>query len=180
MSPRTDESKQVVVIGVSGSGKSTVGSALADRLERSFVDGDDLHSDEAVERMAAGIPLTDDDRWPWLVRVRDVLLADRPVVVACSALRRSYRDVLRQAGDVVFVHLHIDEAEARARLDRREGHFMRVGMVRSQFEDLEPPSEDESDVATVGSADVATVVDRAAVAVSTINPIGDSTGLADG
>ena len=99
--------------------------------------------------MSAGIPLDDADRGPWLAAVRDTLAADTPVVVACSALRRAYRDVLRGAGDVRFLFLDLDQPTARRRAARRKGHFMSAAMVASQFETLERPGPDEPDVVTI-------------------------------
>lgn len=134
----------VVVMGVSGSGKSTVGVELAGRLGVRFVDGDDLHPEANRAKMAAGVPLTDDDRWPWLDGVRDVLAAglsgDGGVVVACSALRRAYRDRLRAAGaGVRFAYLRVDRADVLARVSGRSGHFFPPALVASQFETLEEP-----------------------------------------
>ena len=134
--------RSVVVMGVSGSGKTTVGSALAQRLGLRFVDADSLHPAANVEKMAAGIPLTDDDRWPWLDAVGAVL-ADGPVVVACSALRRVYRDRLRVAApDVAFVYLHASRELLEERMTHRT-HFMPVSLLDSQFATLEPPAPDE-------------------------------------
>jgi len=136
-------------MGVAGSGKSTVGASLASRLGARFVDADSLHPPHNVAKMSAGIPLDDADRGPWLAAVRDALAADGSVVVACSALRREYRDVLRGVGDVRFVFLDLDESSARRRAAEREGHFMSAAMVASQFETLERPGPDEPDVVTV-------------------------------
>lgn len=145
----------LVVMGVSGSGKSTVGAEVARRLGAGFVDGDDLHPASNREKMRAGVPLTDDDRWPWLDRVRDVLEAGLAshdgVVVACSALRRSYRDRLRVAGrGVRFAYLEVDEASVLERLRARRRHFFPAALVASQFATLEAPAPDaERDVAVV-------------------------------
>ncbi len=147
----------VVVMGVSGSGKSTVGAELARLLGARFVDGDDLHPPANRAKMAAGTPLTDEDRWPWLERVRETLAvglaaaapADAApvaggVVVACSALRRAYRDLLRGAGPGVgFVYLEVARAEIEERLGQRHGHFFPPALVASQFATLEAPSPDE-------------------------------------
>ncbi len=140
---------RVVVMGVAGSGKTTIGRALAERWGCRFVDGDDLHPAANVDKMAAGIPLDDADRWPWLARVREVLRDEASVVVACSALARRYRDMLRQALGVRFAHLTIDAATATARITARSGHYMGASMVGGQFAALEPPAPDETDVLTV-------------------------------
>jgi gluconokinase len=139
---------RVVVMGVSGSGKSTIGHALADALGLPFADADTFHSAANVAKMTAGVPLTDGDRWPWLADV-GAWLASRTDggVVACSALKRSYRDALRAAAPGTrFVHLFADEAVLAARMAvrrEREGHFMAPGMLASQLADLEPLAPDE-------------------------------------
>ena len=143
---------RVVVMGVTSSGKSTVGARIAARLDAEFVDGDELHPIGNVEKMANGEPLTDADRGPWLQRVRDALARSERIIVACSALKREYRDVLREAGDVQFVFLDVDPTTARRRARRRRRHFMRADMVASQFVALERPTDDETDVITVDVA----------------------------
>jgi gluconokinase len=144
----------VVVMGVSGAGKSTVGAALATRLGWDFVDGDDLHPQTNLAKMAGGVALTDEDRGPWLRLVRERIEAQqadaRPGVVACSALKRSYRDMLRGPG-VVLVQLSADPARLEHRLRNRAGHFMRAGMLGSQLDTLEPPAPEEN-VLTVDTA----------------------------
>jgi len=142
-------------MGVSGSGKTTVGEALAAELGLRFVDADALHPHANVEKMAAGIPLTDDDRWPWLDAVGAVL-ADGPVVVACSALRRVYRERLRAAAsELALVYLHGDPALLAERMGHRPGHFMPASLLESQLATLEPPAPDEHAL----SYDVASPVD---------------------
>ena len=164
---------RVVVMGVAGSGKSTVARALARRLGARFVDGDDLHPPQNVAKMAAGTPLTDEDRWPWLAAVRLALRADRRVVVACSALTRAYRDALRDAEGVGFVHLVVSRPVVERRMARRTGHFMGTRMVASQFDTLEPAGHDETDVAPVdGEGPVEVVVQRAEAALATLEPGG--------
>lgn len=149
--PASADPVRVVVMGVSGSGKTTVGNVLAERLGARFVEADGLHPASNVDKMSAGTPLTDDDRWPWLDRIADEL-ADTPVVATCSALRRAYRDVLRRRGDTTFVLLDIDRETAIDRLRSRADHFMGPEMVDSQFETLEPPHPDEDDVVRVDAA----------------------------
>lgn len=141
---------RLVVMGVSGCGKSSVGEALAARLGIPYHDGDDLHPAENVERMRAGIPLTDADRWPWLDRVAEVLQQAVPVIVGCSALKRAYRDRIRAraGGPVVFVHLAGSREVIAARMAARHGHYMPVTLLDSQFAALEPPEAEEA--VTVG------------------------------
>lgn len=142
----------VVVMGVSGVGKSTVGRALAGRLGWEFGEGDALHPTANVARMRAGVPLTDADRKPWLAAVRawieERAAAGRSVVVSCSALKQRYRDELREArgARVVFAHLDGGAALVRERLAGREGHFMPVSLLASQLADLEPLGADEDGV----------------------------------
>jgi carbohydrate kinase (thermoresistant glucokinase family) len=142
---------RVVVMGVSGCGKSTVGRALAARLGVNFVEGDALHSDRNVARMAAGIPLTDADRHGWLQAVAEQIsnptAAARGVVASCSALKRIYRDLLRAgAPDLRFVFLHGDPALLAARLAARTGHYMPASLLHSQLQTLEPPGDDEAPI----------------------------------
>lgn len=126
----------IVVSGVAGSGKSTVGAALAARLGVDFADADDFHPPVNVTKMTLGIPLSDADRWPWLRALKQ--FSDG--VLACSALRKVYRDYLRPA---TFVYLRITREEALRRLSERRGHFFGAAMLDSQFEVLEEPALDE-------------------------------------
>jgi len=137
-----------VVMGVSGSGKSLISSRLSRTLGLEFVEGDRYHSPENVARMSAGIPLTDEDRHAWLAaiaaRIDAARRADAGLVVSCSALKRSYRDVLRSGNaDVQFVYLEGDRSLIEHRLAGRRGHFMPSSLLDSQFAILEPPSADE-------------------------------------
>jgi carbohydrate kinase (thermoresistant glucokinase family) len=162
---------RVVVMGVAGSGKSTIARAVAARLSAAFVEGDDLHPPGNVAKMAAGLALDDEDRWPWLAAVREALRQPGPVVAACSALKRSYRDLLRAADGIRFVYLRVDPGEATQRTAARLGHFMSSAMVQSQYQALEPPADDETDVAGVDAGpDVATVVARALEALAALRP----------
>jgi len=137
-----------VAMGITGSGKSTVGAMLARKLGVDFVEGDDYHSRENIERMASGIPLTDQDRADWLRslanRIRGASHASRGLVLTCSALKRSYRDVLR-AGvpDVQFIFLKGDREVIAKRLAERSGHFMPPSLLDSQVATLEEPAYDE-------------------------------------
>lgn len=144
-------SLQVVVMGVSATGKSTVARGLAEELGWDFVEGDDLHPRANVRKMEAGQPLTDADRAPWLDEVSDVAARHaaegRSSVITCSALRRAYRDRLRDGVEAMFfVHLHADYAVLEPRMEQREKHFMPTGLLRSQFETLEPLEDDEDGV----------------------------------
>jgi gluconokinase len=136
---------RAVLMGVAGCGKSSVGEALALLLGVPYRDGDDLHPLANVEKMRAGIALGDADRWPWLELVGAALAADAPLIIGCSALRRRYRDRIRQAaaGPVVFIHLSGSRAVIEARMAARKGHFMPVSLLDSQFAALEPPEPDE-------------------------------------
>lgn len=138
--------RRIVIMGVAGCGKSSVGAALSARLGIPYRDGDDLHSAEAVEKMRAGIPLTDADRWPWLDRVAGVLAAEAPVIVGCSALRRAYRDRIRAGagGPVRFLHLAGAREVISTRMASRTGHYMPTTLLDSQFATLEPPGPEEA------------------------------------
>jgi gluconokinase len=136
----------IVLMGVSGAGKTTVGRLLAEALGAEFAEGDAYHPPENIEKMRRGIPLEDEDRWPWLqilvAQIDRWLAAGTTVVLACSALRQSYRDVLAQGRPGVrFVHLEGDRALIRRRLDARRGHYMPAILLDSQFAALEPPAD---------------------------------------
>ncbi|WP_420628922.1 gluconokinase [Candidatus Leptofilum sp.] len=151
-----------VVMGVSGSGKTTVGLALAERLGCPFYDGDDFHPPENVAKMASGTPLNDDDRYPWLVRLHS-LIADHlergeTAVLACSALKKKYRDQLRQGNDgVKFVHLQGSLNLIWERMVARQTHYMKADMLQSQFDALEVPSPDNTLIINVEN-DVESIV----------------------
>ena len=137
----------VVVMGVSGSGKSTIGALLAEALDTPFVDGDHLHPPANVAKMAAGIPLDDADRWPWLAAVGQRLAAAGPegLVVACSALKRVYRDAIRvEAPHAVFVELDGAHDVLAERMRDRPGHFMPPALLDSQLATLQPLQDDEA------------------------------------
>ncbi len=143
-----------IFMGVSGAGKSTVGAAVAAALGWPFYEGDDFHPAANVAKMAAGTPLTDADRRPWLARLHD-LIADHlargePAVMACSALKRSYREQLRAGNDgLVFVYLRGDRERIGRRLARRRGHYMPAALLDSQFADLEEPGPGEAIVVDI-------------------------------
>lgn len=130
----------IIVMGVSGSGKSTVGGRLAEELGWVFYDGDDFHNEANREKMSQGIPLTDDDRAAWLGALRDIIQKNEPCILACSALKESYRATLRVNERVQFVYLKGSYAEIEARMQSRAGHFMPVQLLKSQFETLEEPT----------------------------------------
>lgn len=136
----------IVLMGVSGAGKTTVGQLLAAALGAEFAEGDAYHPQENVTKMSRGIPLEDADRWPWLeilsAEIDRWLAAGTTVVLACSALKQRYRDVLAKGRPGVrFVHLQGDKALIRLRLDRRRGHYMPTVLLDSQFAALEPPTD---------------------------------------
>ena len=137
----------IVVFGVAGVGKTTVGRLLAEELGWEFYDADDFHPAGNIQKMKAGIPLTDEDRWPWLDRLRQLiescLAANENAVVGCSALKRAYRDRLRVSEEVRFVFLRASRAQIAEQLQRRHGHFMPTTLLDSQFADLEEPQLDE-------------------------------------
>lgn len=142
--------RHLVVMGVSGTGKTTVGEQLADQLGLPFLEGDSLHPAANIAKMSAGRPLDDDDRRPWLETLASLLAAHEAdgvgTVLTCSALRRSYRDLLRgglPAGAVYFVHLAAPESVLRDRMERRD-HFMPASLLRSQLDTLEPLGDDET------------------------------------
>ena len=136
---------RIVLMGVAGCGKSSVGVALGAALGVPYRDGDDLHPPANVAKMAAGNPLTDADRAPWLTRVGQALATDAPLIIGCSALKRRYRDQIRAeaTGPVVFVHLSGTRALIESRMVSRQNHFMPVSLLDSQFSALEPPTPDE-------------------------------------
>lgn len=156
--------RALVVMGVSGSGKSTIGEALAERLGWRFEDGDGFHPPSNVAKMKAGHPLNDDDRRPWLEAISaeiERVAAERGhVIIACSALRRAYRDILVHGRpDTRIVFLDGSEELIAARLQKRKGHFMPPGLLASQFETLEVPAADEHIISVSIDADVKTIVD---------------------
>jgi len=154
----------LVVMGVSGSGKSTIGEKLAQRLGWSYEDGDRFHPSSNVAKMSAGQPLTDEDRWPWLQAIAKeidrVCDACEHAVIACSALKRPYRDILvhgRQ--DVRIIYLQGTQDLIASRLALRKGHFMPPGLLASQFGTLEPPDASENPVTVSIDGSVETIVD---------------------
>jgi gluconokinase len=137
----------VIVFGVSGAGKTTIGKLLAEQLGWRFYEADDFHPPANIEKMRGGRPLTDDDRWPWLEYLHEQitrsLAAKENAVLACSALKRTYRERLRVSDDVKLVFLRGDYGLIEKQLRGRRGHFMNPALLRSQLADLEEPSADE-------------------------------------
>lgn len=153
----------LIVAGVAGSGKTTVGALLAGRLRWRFADADSFHPAANVAKMHDGIPLTDEDRKPWLAALRDWINAEPGnVILTCSALKRSYRDVLRTAdAKVVFVHLDGDHELIRKRITARVGHFMPASLLDSQFATLEPLQPDEPGLIVNVEDDPEAIADQA-------------------
>jgi gluconokinase len=155
----------LILMGVSGSGKTTIGERLATRMSWRYEDADTFHPASNVAKMSAGQPLTDQDRWPWLnaiaAEIDRACTAGERVVIGCSALRRVYRDVLVHGrDDVRFVYLEGTQAMIADRLGQRKGHFMPPGLLASQFQTLEPPTPDERAVTVSIDAQVEVIIDR--------------------
>jgi gluconokinase len=169
---QTDEKPLIVVMGVAGSGKTTLASRLAEKLGVPFVEGDSLHPPANVKKMASGIPLTDDDRWPWLEAIGERMEVERTtghgVVVACSALKRAYRDCLRKHvhGKIHFFLLDGSRQLIGDRMKRRKGHFMPPALLDSQFATLERPAPDEHAVVLDISHKPAQLVEEAAKSIT--------------
>ncbi|WP_447872461.1 gluconokinase [Serratia fonticola] len=163
--------KSIILMGVSGSGKSTIGAAVAREIKAKFIDGDDLHPRANIQKMASGQPLNDEDRAPWLQRLNDAAYSlnhkNESGIIVCSALKRRYRDLLRQDNDnMVFIYLKGSFETILARLQARSGHFMPTELLKSQFEALEEPGVDEKDVICVDiDTDVEGVVGRCVAAL---------------
>lgn len=163
--PRPDAPRHLVVMGVSGSGKSTLALELADRLGLPMAEADEFHPPQNIEKMSQQIPLTDEDRWPWLRTLRDWMDQQTPSgsVITCSALRRSYRDVLREAqGQVLFLHVTVEAPRLSDRLHHRSGHFMPASLLESQLATLEPLEPDEAGVALSNDRTVEDLIEAAA------------------
>ncbi|GHE58937.1 gluconokinase [Streptomyces cellulosae] len=162
----------VVVMGVAGTGKTTIGPLLAARLGVPYAEGDDFHPQSNIAKMSAGTPLTDDDRWPWLDAIGDWAQGRAGLggVVSCSALKRSYRDRLRAvAPGVIFVHLTGDRALIEDRMSHRQGHFMPPALLDSQFATLQPLEPDEAGVAVSVTGSPEEITGRAATALTSLS-----------
>ncbi len=167
----------VIVMGVCGCGKSSVGQGLADALGCAFIEGDQHHPPANIARMSAGIPLTDADREGWLAVLAGFIAEadrrDRALVVACSALKRRYRDQLRGGSrHVVFLHLQGDKALIASRMGARTAHFMPTALIDSQFADLEPPGPDEAALTCPITRSTAEIVADARLRLANINETG--------
>jgi carbohydrate kinase (thermoresistant glucokinase family) len=171
----TTSAPLVVVMGVSGCGKSTVGKLLARSLSAEFLEGDDLHPPRNIERMAAGIALTDKDRRDWLLAIAQQLADARAgrhaLVVSCSALKHSYRDTLRAAASqLAFVHLHASRELLETRLEARADHFMPGSLLDSQLQTLEPPGADERAITLDAALPAAQIAAQAAAWLAQTSP----------
>lgn len=155
----------IVVMGVCGCGKSTVGAMLANNLGASFIDGDDLHPRANIEKMQSGTPLNDEDRKPWLERISDVFFSisrrERSCVIACSALKKKYRDEIRKSGKIIFIHLYGDKDLIMQRMSKRSGHYMKENMIDSQFATLEFPKDEELVINISIDAPIGDIVENA-------------------
>jgi gluconokinase len=152
-----------VVMGVASCGKTTVGEAIAARLSVSFVEGDRLHAPESITKMSAGVPLTDEDRWPWLARMGDAMRGNDGIIAACSALKKSYREAISRAAGrpVSFVFLKGSREILTERIKARKDHFMPPSLLDSQLATLEEPDETEDHVAIDLAQPLEAIVDQA-------------------
>ncbi|MDN3640140.1 gluconokinase [Simiduia curdlanivorans] len=145
-----DKPSIFIVMGVSGCGKSSLGAALAEALAIPFYEGDEFHPQSNINKMAEGIPLQDADRWPWLMALRDVIKSHlkqkHAMVLSCSALKRSYRDLLGREPAVIYICLQLDQNALHNRVDTRTNHFMPSSLVLSQLQALELPQQDERSI----------------------------------
>ncbi|MDG2943942.1 gluconokinase [Exercitatus varius] len=145
-----NKGKSFILMGVSSTGKTSIGTEVARRLGMKLIDGDDLHPRANIIKMGSGQPLNDQDRAPWLERIRDAAFSleqksERGIIV-CSALKKQYRNLIRDGNDVKFIFLRGDFDLVLKRMQQREGHYMKAEMLRSQFDTLEVPQADETDV----------------------------------
>ncbi|THK37751.1 gluconokinase [Ensifer sp. MPMI2T] len=158
----------IIVMGVSGSGKSSVGERIAKAYGYPFIEGDALHPPENIKKMSEGIALTDDDRWPWLAAIgRKLAESSDPAVVACSALKLSYRQKLRESAPaaVAFIHLHGSEAVLAERMQHRTGHFMPQSLLKTQLATLEDPTGEANTVTIDIDQPLDAIVDEALAAL---------------
>ncbi|PFG45632.1 gluconate kinase (SKI family) [Vibrio sp. ES.051] len=166
----------VIVMGVCASGKSTIGEQLAKKLGRKFIDGDDLHPRANIQKMASGQPLNDDDRKPWLERIRDAAYSlenkNEHGIIVCSALKKTYRDQIREGNhNVTFLFLDGDIDLILDRMRMRKGHFMKENMVKSQFDTLERPDNEPQTLVVSIDGDISDVVERSVVELLKQQPV---------
>ena len=163
----------VIIMGVSGCGKSTIGKKLAQKLGCSFLEGDDFHPTENITKMKKGIPLTDQDRLPWLKKISEKCAHENNIgnnlVVACSALKKQYRLILNNAHNYELVHLFGDLKTIKQRMSKRD-HFMPIKLIESQFETLEPPAKEEDAIATEINLPIEAIVDKIALELTNRQP----------
>lgn len=155
----------MVVMGVAGSGKTTIGEALARAIGATYVDGDQLHPPANIAKMSAGIPLSDEDRWPWLAKVGETLRqGNQTILVGCSALKRAYRDFITESAGapVLFIYLDGSRELISRRMRERTGHFMPASLLDSQFATLEVPGPDENAIAVAIDAPLDRIVESIA------------------
>ena len=159
----------VVVMGVAGCGKTTIAEAIRDRRGFVYAEREDFHPQASVDKMRAGIPLTDEDRWPWLRTInqwmRGRAAKGESTIVSCSTLKRAYRDVLRKDVPVFFVHMVGSEEVIGERMSRRKGHYMPPSLLPSQFADLEPLENDEPGITVSIEGGIDEMIERALAAV---------------
>ncbi|MDE9364967.1 gluconokinase [Luteipulveratus sp. YIM 133132] len=170
MSDASQQPQVVIVMGVSGSGKTTVAKGIAERMGWTFAEGDDFHPKSNVEKMKRGEPLTDEDRWPWLGAVGAWIDeqegSGESAVVTCSALKRAYRDLLREGRPRLrFCHVDVDREVLETRLKERKGHYMPASLLASQLADLEPLQPDEPGVVVHAEGDPQEVLEDTLVAL---------------
>ncbi|MCW8333122.1 gluconokinase [Vibrio sp. SCSIO 43135] len=161
----------VIVMGVCACGKSTVGEHLAKKLGRKFIDGDDLHPRANIQKMSSGQPLDDEDRKPWLERIRDAAYSleskNEHGIIVCSALKKKYRDQIREGNhNVTFLFLDGNQELILERMRKRQGHFMKENMVKSQFETLERPDHEPQTLVINIDGEISDVVERAAAGLT--------------
>nr|WP_294896585.1 gluconokinase [uncultured Pedobacter sp.] len=146
----------LIIFGVSGSGKTSIGKMLAEELNAEFIEGDDFHPETNIEKMRNGHPLTDADRLPWLhileTEIHRKIKENKEFVLSCSALKLEYREILRKAGNVIFLFLDVPESVVANRLLTRKGHFMPMSLLHSQIETLERPQQKENDVMVIDAS----------------------------
>ena len=163
----------VIIMGVSGCGKSTIGKKLAQKLGCSFLEGDDFHPTENITKMKKGIPLTDQDRLPWLKKISEKCAHENNIgnnlVVACSALKKKYRLILNNTHNYELVHLFGDLKTIKQRMSKRD-HFMPIKLIESQFETLEPPAKEEDAIATEINLPIEALVDKIALELTNRQP----------